>query len=144
MSETYEVNLRRVALGGLAGGAVWSIWNAVVNLWILAGRYEAAGEGGRLMIEPRYPFFLPASYVMLFVLSGVIAWLYASVRATRGPGPLTALIVGFLVGFAAGFPVNFYVVSLIEVDKLFPLWWMLDLWLGAMLAALVAAWVYRD
>jgi hypothetical protein len=25
-----------------------------------------------------------------------------------------------------------------------PLWWMLDLWLGAIIASLVAGWLYKD
>jgi hypothetical protein len=144
MAEQSWVSLRRVALAGLAGGIVWSGWNAVINLLILKERYEVAAEGERLLLEPRYPFFVAGSYLMLFVLALVIAWLYAWIRPARGKGLRTALPIGFVVGFAAGLPVNYYVVGLIDVDKLFPFWWMLDFWIGSTLAAAVAGVVYRD
>jgi len=144
MAEESWVNLRRVALAGLAGGVVWSGWNAFVNLLILSGRYAAAAEGERLLIEPRYPFFVAGSYLMLFVLALIIAWLYAWIRPARGKGPLTSLPIGFLVGLVAGLPANYYVVCLVDIDTLFPFWWMLDFWVGSILAALVAGFVYRD
>jgi hypothetical protein len=144
MAEQSWVNLRRVALAGLAGGIVWSGWNAFINLWVLQERYALAVEGERLLLEPRYSFYVPGSYAILFVLSLIIAWLYAWIRPARGKGPLTALPIGFLVGLVAGLPTNYYVVSLVDIDKLFPLWWMLDFWVGSILAALVASFVYRD
>jgi hypothetical protein len=36
------VNTRRVILGAVAGGVVWSIWSTIVNLVILEPRYAAA------------------------------------------------------------------------------------------------------
>ncbi len=138
------VNSRRVAIGTVAGGVVWTIWSMVVNVAILGSKYTAAQEAGLLLKQPRYPFFLGYWIITLFLLSYVLAWLYASVRATRGAGPGTALAVGFLVGFASGFPMNLSVATWSPLARVFPLWWMLDLWVGAMLAGLVAGWIYRD
>ncbi len=144
MAEQSWVDLRRVALAGLAGGVVWSGWNAFINLWVLQSRYAVAAEGERLLLEPRYTFYVPGSYAILFVLSLIIAWLYAWIRPARGKGLRTSLPVGFLVGLVAGLPANYYVVCLVDIDKLFPFWWMLDFWVGSILAALVAGLVYRD
>jgi hypothetical protein len=138
------VNTRRVALGTVAGGVVWTIWSTVVNLKILEPRYMAAQGAGLLLKQPRYSFFPGYWIITLFLLSYVVAWLYASVRATRGAGPGTALGIGLLVGFAAGFPLNLSIASWSPLDRIFPLWWMLDLWIGAILASLVAGWLYRD
>lgn len=138
------VNNRRVALGTIAGGVVWTIWSLVVNFGILGSRYAEAQNAGTLLKQPRYPWFLLYWIVALFLLSYVVAWLYASVRATRGRGPGTALAVGLLVGFAAGFPMNLSAASWSPLDRVFPLWWMLDLWIGALLASLVAGWIYQD
>jgi hypothetical protein len=44
---------------------------------------------------------------MLFVLAIALAYLYAWSRQTLGPGPGSALKVGFTVGFIAGFSLNF-------------------------------------
>jgi len=138
------VNTRRVILGALAGGLVWSIWSTIVNLVILAPRYAAAQASGMVLKQARYPLFPVYWYITIFLLAYVVAWLYSSVRATRGAGPGTALAVGLLVGFAAGFPINLTVSTWSPMSRHVPLWWMLDMWLGAMLASLVAGWLYKD
>ena len=81
------VNTRRVWLGALAGWVVWLIWSAITNFAVLMPRYAAAQKAGTLLTQPRYPFFMVAWFVMLFVLAAICAWLYAGVRATRGAGP---------------------------------------------------------
>jgi uncharacterized membrane protein (DUF485 family) len=138
------VNTRRVALGALAGGVVWSIWSTIVNMVILEPRYAAAQNSKMMLEHARYPLFLVYWFVTIFLLAYVVAWLYSSVRATRGAGPGTALTVGLLVGFAAGFPMNLTTATWAPISRYLPLWWMLDLWLGAILASLVAGWIYKD
>jgi hypothetical protein len=138
------VNTRRVALGALAGGAVWCIWSTIVNMVILEPRYAAAQNLGTMLKQPRYPLFVVYWFVTIFLLAYVVAWLYSSVRATRGAGPGTALTVGLLVGFAAGFPMNLTTATWAPIARHLPLWWMLDLWLGAIMASLVAGRIYKD
>ncbi len=138
------INMRRVALGTIVGGVVWTAWSFLINGWILASRYAAAEQAGQLLKQPRYPFFLGYWIITLFLLSYVIAWLYASSRATQGPGPGLALTIGLVVGFAASFPVNLSVASWAPFARIFPLWWMVDLWVGAILSALVAGWLYKE
>jgi hypothetical protein len=138
------VNTRRVVLGALAGGVVWSIWSTIVNLVILKPQYAVAQASGMMLKQARYPSFPVYWYITIFLLAYVVAWLYSSVRATRGAGPGTALTVGLLVGFAAGFPLNLTTAAWAPMSRYVPLWWMLDLWLGAILAALVAGWLYKD
>lgn len=138
------INTRRVVLGTVAGGVVWTIWSIVVNAVILSSRYMSAQSAGQLLKEPRYPLFLGYWIVTLFLLSYILTWIYVSVRGPLGPGPRTALRVGFLVGFAASFPVNLSVASWAPFDRVFPLWWMIDLWVGAMLATFVSGWLYKD
>jgi len=138
------VNTRRVILGALAGGVVWSIWSTIVNLVILEPRYAVAQASGTMLKQARYPSFLVYWFITIFLLAYVVAWLYSSVRATRGAGPGTALTVGLLVGFAAGFPMNLSAATWSPVSRHLPLWWMLDLWLGAIFASLVAGWLYKD
>jgi hypothetical protein len=138
------VNTRRVWLGALVGWVVWSVWSSVVNLIVLVPRYAAAQKAGAMLTQPRYSFFIAAWFVALFVLAAICAWLYAGVRATRGAGPATALKVGFLVGFAAGFPISFSLAAWAPFSRVIALGWMLDLWVGAILATLAAGWTYRD
>lgn len=138
------VNSRRVVLGALLGGVVWTAWSVLVNGFVFGRQYLAAESSGTLLKQPRYPLFLVYWIITLFLLSYAVAWLYASVRATRGAGPGTALAVGLLVGFAAAIPVNLSLASWAPLDRIFPLIWMLDLWVGAMLASLTAGFVYKD
>lgn len=138
------VNTRRVLFGALAGGVVWNIWSFIVNTVALRNRYEAAQQAGSFLKEPRYPFFIIQWIILLFILAGIVAWLYASARVAQGAGPKTAAIIGLVVGFAAGFPTNFAIAVWAPFSRHFPLWWMLELWVGAILAALVAGWIYRD
>ena len=141
-----SINYRRVVVGALAGGVVWSVWSMIVNAGILGRIYQAEEAAGHLLTQPRYgtAMFLTSWFVTLFLLSGIGAWLYAAVRSTRGAGPRTALMVGGLLGFTAGFPINLSVAAWAPVIRTVPLWWMLDLWVGAILATLVAGWLYRD
>ncbi len=138
------VNSRRVLIGALAGGVVWTIWSMVVNIAVLGHRYEVAQKAGQLLAQPRYPFFLGIWILTMFLLSYILAWLYASVRATQGAGPGTALQLGILVGFAMAFPLNFSMSTWSPMSRYFPLWWMIEVWIGAILATLVAGWLYRD
>ena len=140
-----QVNLKRVLLGGVAGGVIWVIWSGFVNVVVLGKHYEAMMRGGTgLLAQPRYPFFLPVYFLSLVACACVLAWLYAGVRDTLGPGPGTALKVGALVGFVAAFPLNFSTATWEPIPRVFPLWWMIEIWLGAMLAALVAGWLYLE
>jgi len=139
-----SVNLARVFLSALAGGVVWFVWSSVVNLFGIGGRYADLQTSGIFLPQPRYQFFAGMWILMLFLLAYVISWLYAGLRACYGPGIYTALALGLLVGFLAGFPMNFALATWFPISRMFPLWWMLELWLGSVLAALMAAWVYRD
>jgi hypothetical protein len=138
------VNTRRVVLGTIAGGVVWSLWSTLVNVVILESRYTAAQSVGQLLKQPRYPLFPGYWFVTLFVLAYVLTWFYVSLRGTLGPGPVTALRVGFLAGFVASFPLGLSLACWAPFDRHITLWWMLDLWVGAMLATLVSGWLYKD
>jgi hypothetical protein len=140
-----RLNRGRIWLGGLAGGVVWSIWSFLVGHFVITdARYQAAQNAGLFLKTPRYPFFVAQWIVLLFILAIAVAHLYAWARQTLGAGPGTALKVGFLAGFFAGFPGNFAHETWSAVDRVLPFGWMIEMWLGAILAALVAGWVYKD
>ncbi len=138
-----RVNTTRVWLGGIAGGVVWNVWSFLLNMR-LAGFYDAMRNQGIFLKEPRYPFFIGQWALMLFVMSILVAYLYAWSRATAGPGPKTALKIGMLVGFCAGFPENFAQATWSPVPRVLPLGWMIEMWAGAILAALVAGALYKE
>jgi phosphoglycerol transferase MdoB-like AlkP superfamily enzyme len=138
------IGLRRVILGTLAGGVVWGIWSTIVNVVFLMPRYQFAQKAGTLLAHPRYPLFYLDWFVLLFVLSYILTWAYVSVRNVFGPGPITALRVGFLMGFMCAFPLSLSLAAWAPFSRVITLGWMLDLWVGAMLATLVSAWLYKE
>lgn len=138
------INQGRVVLGSIAGWVVWAGWSVLINFVVLGDRYGSGQQMGWFLKGSRYPVFLGQWLITLFLLAYIAAWLYASVRGTQGPGPGTALRVGLVFGFAAGFPISLSLANWSVMDRVFPLWWMLELWVGAILATLVAGWLYRD
>lgn len=138
------VGLRRVALGTLAGGVVWGIWSTIINLVILKSRYEFAQAHQVMLTQPRYPLFVVYWFVTLFLLTYILTWVYVSARATLGPGPITALRVGLLMGFVMGFPLSLSMAAWAPFSRFIVLGWMVDLWVGGILATLVSAWLYKE
>jgi hypothetical protein len=140
-----QLNRGRTWLGGLAGGVIWTLWSFLVGKYVITdARYLAAQNAGFFLKTPRYPLFPLQWIVLLFILAIAIAHLYAWARQSLGPGPGSALKIGFLAGFLAGFPGNFAQETWFAGDRVMPFGWMIDMWLGAILAALVAGWLYKD
>ncbi|HKH99480.1 MAG TPA: hypothetical protein VJ999_10260 [Candidatus Sulfotelmatobacter sp.] len=139
-----SLNRGRIWLGGLAGGVVWNLWSFLVYHYITGTRYVVVQNAGLFLKTPRYPFFVAQWTVMLFLLAIAVAHLYAWARQGLGPGPGTALKIGFLVGFFAGFPENFAQATWSAVGRELPFAWMVEMWLGAILTTLVAGWLYKD
>ena len=138
------IGLRRVALGTLAGGVVWGIWSTIINMVILPSKYQEAQLHRLLLPQPRYPLFVVYWFVTLFLMTYILTWVYASARATLGPGPVTALRVGLMVGFAMSFPLSLTMAAWAPFSRGITLGWMLDLWVGSILATLVSAWLYKE
>jgi hypothetical protein len=138
-----KINTARVWMGGIAGGVVWTAWSFFVGMR-QAPLYEAMQKQGLFLKEPRYAPFAAYWILLIFVMAILIAHLYAWARATAGPGLKTALKIGMIVGFCAGVPGNFGQAAWSPVPTLLPLGWMLDLWGGSILAALVAGFLYKE
>ena len=140
------VNTKRVWIGGLVGGVAWIVWATIVNFGLLMPKYQAAMQAGTMLTEEsmRYPFFMVVWLVQFLVWGVLLAALYAGVRLAWGPGPATAVKVGLIGGFLAGFPVNFYLATWAPMSRGIPAGWLLELLVGAVLATLVAGFLYRE
>jgi hypothetical protein len=139
-----NVSARRVALGTLAGGVVWGIWSSIISMGFLMPKYQFAQMHNLLLAQPRYPGFLVYWFVTLFLLTYVLTWVYVSARVTLGPGPMAALRVGLLMGFVMTFPISLSLATWATFSRMIVLGWMLDLWVGSILATLVSAWLYKE
>ncbi len=138
------VNKRRVFLGALVGGAVWTAWSFFVNAYLLQHFYTTAQAENHILANPRYPLFVAYWIVTLFVLSYILIWLYVSLRVTLGPGFVTAFRLAFLAGFAMGFPISLSLAAWAPFSRVISLGWMVDLWGGAVLSTVIAAWLYKE
>ena len=138
-----KLNRARIWLGGIVGGVVWNVWSFLIGMR-LNPFYMAMQKAGLFLKEPRYPVFPLQWIVMIFLLSILLAHLYAWCRAAKGPGPRTAAEIGMIVGFFAGFPGNFGVATWSPMPRALPLGWMLDMWIGSILATIVAGALYKD
>jgi hypothetical protein len=139
------LNKGRIWLGGLAGGVVWAVWSYIINTFAIQNvRYVAAQNAGIFLKTARYPYFRGQWILLLFILAIIVAHLYAWSRQTLGAGPGTALRIGFWVGFVAGFPEYVAQASWLAVGRALPFGWMLEMWLGAILAAMVAGFLYKE
>lgn len=140
-----SLNKGRIWLGGLVGGVVWNAWSFLLNTYAIGNaRYTALQNAGIFLKTPRYPYFVGQWIVILFILAIIVAHLYAWTRQTLGPGPGTALRIGFWVGLVAGFPLNFAQATWSAAGRELPLGWMIEMWLGAILASLVAGFFYKE
>ena len=145
------INRRRVWLGALVGGVVFNLWSMAVefglsSLIVGKARMDIAMASGWFLKEPRISgglFFLVWA-ISLFVVAYGLAWGYAAMRATTGAGPGTAFKLGLLVAFAAAFPLNFAHATFDRLSPRFWLMWMIEIGVGSILAALAAAWVYKE
>jgi hypothetical protein len=145
------MNGRRVWLGALVGGVVFNLWSMVVEFGlsqVIVGkpRMDIAAMSGWFLKQPRIStgLFFFVWVISLFVISYGLAWGYAAMRATTGAGAGTAFKLGLVVAFAAAFPMNFAHATFDGLSPRFWLMWMIEIGVGAILAALAAGWVYRD
>lgn len=138
-------NRGRIWLGGLAGGVVWTIWSFIVGLYVITpARYAIAQNAGQFLKTPRYPVFAAQWIITLFILAIAVSHLYAWARKSLGPGPGAALKIGFISGFFVGFPSNLAQANWFPGDRGLPFGWMIDMWFGAIFAALIAGWLYKE
>ncbi len=138
-----KLNTTRIWLGGIAGGVVWTLWSFLIGMK-LDPFYKAEQVRGHFLAQPRYSMFVVEWILLTFAVSILLAHLYAWSRGTLGAGLRTALKIGMVVGFCAGLPGNFAQASWSPINQYLPLGWTLDMWGGAILATVVAGFLYKD
>lgn len=137
------MNTNRVLLGGLAGGLVMNVIDAVTNGVLL-------GEQWRQETEALNPGLLAkasgatAGWVVVDFLMGIlIVGVYAAIRPRFGPGPRTAAVAALVVWLASHAAYASY-----AFQGLFSWGTILASSLGGLLAALAGGYVgarlYRE
>jgi hypothetical protein len=145
------VNKHSVRMGALWGGVVFFVWSMLVEFgggYGIVGkvRMDIAMNAGWFLKEPRVPYwlFFVVWIACGFLIAWGLAWLYANLRATAGPGPKTAALLGLIVGFAGGFPMEFAHAAFQPLTGRYAIVWMLEMLGGCVLAALTAGRLYKE
>lgn len=139
------MNTKRVWMGAVAGGLGFAVWDFVCAMGFhLPDRYAAAQTAGTFLKESRYPVFMAQWELALFLCAVVCAFAYGYARKTMGPGPGSAVKLGAMIGFVGGFPLNLAQAAWTTGDRVMPLAWMLDIWIGCVVATVIAGLLYKD
>ena len=138
-----RVNIGRVTQGGLLAGLVLNVVCILNQTLIVGKKLMEEQQAGHFLSQPRFPF-LPAWVILMFLIGIALVWLYAAVRPRLGPGPRTALAIGFLVGVLSGVPDNLAAAAWGLSGRYLPFMWMVERIVGCTLAALVGAWWYKE
>jgi hypothetical protein len=87
------VNTGKVIVGGLAAGLVANVCDFVTFSFILKDRMAAEMNAlnPALAAKSMAPAGMTGAVVLDFVIGLTLVWVYASIRATYGPGPKTAM-----------------------------------------------------
>ena len=136
------INRGRFVLGGMAAGVVMNVIS-LLSARLYLEEMMAILEAHEF--EPAQgPAGMAVYLLMRFTWGFVAVWFYTAARARYGPGPKTAVLVGF-VFWLGGF---FLAVISHGMLGLFPTG-MLALWaiiglIAIVLSTLVGAWIYRE
>lgn len=133
-----STNWPRIVLAGGVSGVVFNVLG--ITSALLVGLPRIFAQFG---VEPSSGTAL-LHLGLRFVLGFATALMYAGMRGGLGPGPITAARVGVLVWLVGYLPASVVLHELgvfSSAQMAFALLWGLA---EAVLAALVAGWLYRD
>lgn len=138
-----NINAKRVLLGGLVGGVAFTLIDTAFQFGLLMQRYKGLQARGIFYEQPKIPFFIGFWILMLFAASIAGTWLYAAAREKLGPGPKTALLIGFVLGLLMGLPTDTALAAWSLAGRYVALVWCIDFVVGMTVATLVGSWIYR-
>ncbi len=128
-------------LGGILGAIVLFAVGFLAHAVILKDNYMFF-QGSSVLAEPRENGML--IHTLATIISGLcLSMLYVMARKFSGPGPMTAIKVGFTVGlFTIGGMSAMY--AFYNLGGIIPLVSLADNMVGCTLATLAAGLVYKD
>jgi hypothetical protein len=92
-----KINIYRIIVGGITAGFVMHLIDVLVHVVILKENYSAMIDSGIMREEIIASSVIMADLSVIFA-GIIIAMLYFLLRGVVGPGPNTALKLGFMLG----------------------------------------------
>ena len=134
-----RINWSRVVLGGLVAGVVVNVLEGALG-FLMHSQWEEAMK----TMKPPSGVVMAAHLFWSFVIGIAAIWLYAAARPRYGPGPATAMRIGFVVWLFvhATFSLAAGTMELLPAK----LMWISAAWSlpETLLATLAGAWLYRE
>ncbi len=98
----------------------------------------------RDIVPPKGSAFMAIYFLMRFTWGFVAVWFYTMARARYGPGPKTAVSVGFIYWFGGALlaVISYGMMGLFPIEMLAT--WAVIMLVATMLSTLVGAWIYRE
>jgi hypothetical protein len=106
-------------------------------------RYQALGDAGVVLKEPRLPF-MPLWILVLLGQGFLLSWAYTVARPRLGPGPMTAIWVGLGAWFFAFADSSLGAAAWGPAGRLIPLLEVIIGLIALVGGALVAGAVYKE
>ncbi len=136
------INRGRFVLGGLAAGVVMNVVT-LLSARLYIEDMMAILDAHRFA-PPQGPAAMAVFLLMRFTWGFVALWFYTAARPRYGPGPKTAVLVGFIFWLGGAFlaVISYGMLGLFPAGML-ALWAIITL-IGIVLSTLVGAWIYRE
>lgn len=139
------MNSTRIVIGGVLAGVILFVGASFTNGVILGNDWDAWLKAMGPLNHAPSQAVASLIWLVVMILIGIAGmWIYAAVRSRLKPGPATAAKVGVAVWICAFFApelgniaLGAYPINTIVVGSLAGL-------VGAVVAMLAGAWVYRD
>ncbi len=142
-----SMNIKRVVLGGIAGGFVLNIMDYLSNGIIFADRMRAEANAFKPGLGDQAAAMdvgMIAGYIIMdFVLAMLLVYTYAAMRPRFGPGPKTAVITALVFWiFGSIVAIGYLNIGIMSAG----LWWQFGIfWLVSLLVtSVVGGMIYKE
>jgi hypothetical protein len=136
------MNCKKMFVGGIVAGVWINLVEIVTNHVVLKDRYQSLTKMGFYNTQPQL-YFMPVYPIMMLIGGILFAWLYAATRDTLGPGPKTALKVGFVIFLIAGIPSNYAMAAWSTTGKFIPFVYTIACFFECVFGTLIAGALYK-
>lgn len=137
-----KINIYRIIIGGIAAGFIMHLVDVLIHVVILKEHYSAMIQAGVMREQVIASSFILADLSVIFA-GIIIAILYFLLRTVVGPGPKTALKLGFMLGLLL-MPGAFALHAYYNVDRIVSFALGAGFIIQHIFGTLIAAGIYKD
>ncbi len=145
MTTMTQLNVRRLALGGLVAGAFIFIMTGAINGGLLSGEFAAWSQEMQNHIHPPTQAIAMTLWTLMSFMYGILGvWIYASIRPRYGAGPKTAILAGIFVWLISKLTVSLDLIALGILPVRMILEQLMYSFVVIIFGVLIGAWIYKE